>query len=214
MKVLILGSTGMVGSEVLERCIQNPKIKKITVVNRDQGIENKKVTAIVHSNFLDFSEIKKDIMDHDICFYCIGVYQGDVPEQKFIEITHDYLVALAKTIESKKTIFCLFSAQGADPKSSILFAKWKGKAEESLQKLQFRDVYIVRPGYIHPENKQKSRKKLFYRVVGLFYPILNKIAPQYCTNSGQLAKAMVRVAIEGSEKKVLENMDIRAMGSF
>lgn len=208
--VLIMGSTGMVGSEVLDDCLKNPKIERITVVNRkNSGINDRKVKEVIHSDFLDFSKIKKEIRNHDVCFYCVGVYQGDVPKDEFITITHDYLIALAKAMESSKTTFCLLSAQWANPSSSILFEKWKGQAEADLMKLKFKKIYIFRPGYIHPVDKCRRRKALFYRIVEFFYPLANILLPKYCTNSRQLARTMVNVGINGSERTVWENAEIR-----
>ncbi|HYD03896.1 MAG TPA: NAD-dependent epimerase/dehydratase family protein [Alphaproteobacteria bacterium] len=209
-KVLILGSTGMVGSEVLAECIKDDRIKSITVVDRvPTPNPNKKVKQIIHQNFNDFSKIKKQIIGHDVCFYCIGVYQGSVPKEKFIEITYEYFTKLAHTIESKKTTFCLFSAGGADSKSNILFAKWKGECEDYLLKLNFKDIYILRPGYIHPSNPAKLHKSLNYYIFEALYPIVKFLSTNLSTTSNQLARAMVSVSLNGFDKKILSNSDIR-----
>jgi hypothetical protein len=209
VNVLIMGSSGMVGSEVLAGCMANSKVKRITVVCRKKSdIASKKVKQIIHSDFLDFSKVK-GIKNHDVIFYCVGVYQNAVPKDEFVKVTHGYLAAFSKAVESPKTTFCLFSAQWANPSSSILFEKWKGEAEVSLRKLKFKDIYIFRPGYIHPVDREKRKKTLFYRIVEFFYPLANIFLPWFCTNSRQLARTIVNVGLDGSERKVWENMDIR-----
>ncbi len=209
MKALILGATGMVGAEVLQECLVNPEIKEITVVTRKPFISIEGVKEIVHTNFLDFSKIKEEIIDHDICFYCIGVYQGEVSKTKFIEITHTSLMAFAKTIESDKTVFCLFSAQGANSSSIIFFARWKGKAEEDVMQFKFKDFYAFRASYIHPLDESKLKKGWSYKLYELFYHYFKDRFPEFCISSNQLAKAMLHVALHGSDKKILENLDIR-----
>jgi uncharacterized protein YbjT (DUF2867 family) len=209
MKVLIFGSTGMVGEEVLQECLKHPKIKEITVVTRKPSISIDGVKEIVHTDFLDFSKIRDEIIDHDICFFCIGVYQGEVSKEKFIEITHTSLIALAKSIESNKTIFCLFSAQGANSKGLLLFAKWKGRAEEDLMKLNFKDAYAFRASYIHPSNASKLKEGLMYKVYEWFYMFAKDRFLQICISSNQLAKAMLHVALHGSDKKILDNENMR-----
>ncbi len=70
MKALIFGSSGMVGSEVLKEAIKNPDITEITVVNRRAINTDENIKEIVHSNFLDYSSIKDELIGHDIVFYC------------------------------------------------------------------------------------------------------------------------------------------------
>jgi uncharacterized protein YbjT (DUF2867 family) len=209
MKVLIFGATGMVGEEVLQECLNHSEINEITVVNRKPSISIDGVKEIVHTDFLDFSKILDEIIDHDICFFCIGVYQGEVSKENFIEITHTSLIALAKSIESKKTVFCLFSAQGANSKGLMLFAKWKGKAEEDLMKLNFKDAYAFRASYIHPSNESKLKEGWMYKVYEWFYMFAKDRFPQICISSNQLAKAMLHVALHGAENKILANEDMR-----
>ncbi len=208
MRVLILGSTGMVGSEVLKECLKTHQITDIIVINREQMNTNKKVKKIVHTNFLNFSNIRKEIINHDICFYCIGVYTGDVSKEKFKEITYDYLTSLAKTIESNKTIFCLLSAGGANSKSNILFAKWKGKAEDELMKLNFKHIYIFRPAYIYPSDKTKQKKSIFYKMIEILYPLFKKFS-SFSITSNQLAKVMIQISLSNTNNKIFKNKEIR-----
>ncbi len=209
MKALILGATGMVGEEVLQECLNHPKIKEITVVTRKPSISIEGVKEIIHTDFVDFSKIREEIIDHDVCFFCVGVYQGEVLKEEFIKITYTSVVELAKTIESDKTVFCLFSAQGANSKSFFPFAKWKGRAEEELMKLKFKDAYAFRASYIHPTNEKKLKKELMYKLYEFVYTFAKDRFPQICISSNQLAKAMLHVALHGADKKVLENEDIR-----
>lgn len=209
MKKLILGATGMVGEEVLQECLKHPEIKEITIVTRKPSISIEGVKEIVHTDFLDFSKIRDEIIDHDICFFCVGVYQGEVSRENLIKVTHTYLISLAKTIESDKTVFCLFSAQGANSNSLMPFAKWKGKAEEDLMKLNFKDAYAFRASYIHPSNPSKLKKGFMYKIYELVYAFAKDRFPQIAISSNQLAKAMLHVALHGAEKKILENEDIR-----
>ena len=144
----------------------------------------------------------------DICFYCIGVYQNAVPKDVFIKITYDYLRKTVKAVASKSLTFCLFSTQGANPKSRILFAEWKGKAENALKSSAFKKIYIFRPGYISPRARRKS-PTLYEPIFELLFPILNFVVPNYCITAENLAKAMVKTAVNGSKKTIFENKDIR-----
>lgn len=209
MRVLIVGSSGMVGSEVLSECIRSKSVDKITLINRNNEVKDKKVKEIIHTDFSDFSKIKKQITGHDAYFYCVGVYTGQVPEDYFIKITYDYFKAFAKTVEDKKSVFCLFSAQGANSASNVMFAKWKGKCEEYLIGRKFKRIFIFRPGYIYPSNQTKKRRTLFYLVIELIFPLLNLFLPRYCITSRQLGRAMLKAVLNYSNSKTFENIDIR-----
>ena len=212
MRALIVGSTGMVGSEVLHQCLARKEFTKITTLDRASTASyNKKVTAIAHPDFSSFEKIKSKLQGHDVVFYCVGVYTGSVPEKVFAQITVDYLDALAKTVANKRTTFVLFSAQGANSNSKVMFAKYKGIAEEKVSAQEFKATYFFRPGYIHPLNPAKRHKSIFYRALYVLNPMLQFFFPNHTTTSEQLAKAMVIVAIAGNKQTVLENRDIKAI---
>ncbi len=209
MKALILGSSGMVGSEVLEICKNNPKIASITVISREKSArKSKKITEIIHSDFKDFSPIRKSIQKHDLCFYCIGVYQNKVDEKRFIEVTYDYLMAFSKVAQNKKMVFLLFSAAGANQNSKILFQKWKGMAEVGIQRFLFKRVHFFRPWFISPTTP-RNNPPWYERYINIIYPLLDRFFPKYCIKSKTIAQAMVTVAINGSEKKIFETLDMR-----
>jgi hypothetical protein len=127
---------------ILQECLKNSDINKVTtIVRKKTGIAHPKLTEIIHTDFMDFSAIENHFQDHAICYYCIGVYTGQVPRDEFAKITIDYTKTFATTLRNNntKTTFCFLSGQGADQteKSSIMFAKDKGIAENILFGLQF-----------------------------------------------------------------------------
>lgn len=149
--VILAGSSGMIGKGVLERCIQSPKVNLCTsIVRKKSGIIHPKLLEVVHDDFKDYSKVEEHFKEKDVAFYTIGVYTGAVPEDKFKEITVDYTDSFAKTLKkhSTKTTFCFLSGDGADPtlKSSMLFAREKGKAENILTETNFDNLFIFRPG--------------------------------------------------------------------
>ncbi len=208
MKVLIVGSTGMVGSRVLKECLANKDIDKIYVLNRrDSEVKDKKVIEIVNPDFLKFN--LKKLPKIDVCFYCVGVYQGSVPKDKFIEVTYEYIQAFVKSLKQKNINFCLLSAQWANPKSKFLFAKWKGKAEKIVESVNFRQIHFFRPGYIHPTDQPEKKSLFFYKLIYYLFPLINFIFPGHCIELKQLAKSIVYIGVNGSDKKIFENKDIK-----
>jgi nucleoside-diphosphate-sugar epimerase len=211
--VIITGSNGMVGKLVLENCLQHEKVGKVTSITRKPtGIKHEKLIELLHDDFLNYSNIEKHFSNQDACFYCIGVYTGQVPASEFKKITVDFTRAFAETLRryNQQLSFCFLSGQGADSseKSSVLFAKQKGIAENTLIKLQFQHTYIFRPGYIYPASPRKEPNS-FYRIMRSAYKPLSALYPNIGLTSVQLARKMVDVGLNGGDRIIYENKFIR-----
>ena len=204
----------MVGSLVLENCLKRDDVAKVTVVTRRKtGITHPKLVEVVHTDFRDYSTISEYIENQDLCIYCLGVYTGQVPPDKYREITVDYLEAFANAVRksNEKTTFCYLSGQGADQKekSRMLFARNKGIAENILINLKFDQTYIFRPGYIYPSVPRKEPNFSYLLMRILYKGFVSKLYPNAGVPSETLANAMVEVGLYGSDKTVYENLDIR-----
>ena len=104
--VMIAGASGMIGKIILELCLENKEVEKITsIVRKPSGIQNKKLIELVHADFLDFSSIDSFFKNQDVCFYCIGVYTGAVSTNAFKKITVDYTRSFASTLKKCRKKF-------------------------------------------------------------------------------------------------------------
>jgi uncharacterized protein YbjT (DUF2867 family) len=209
MNAVIFGATGMVGSEVLRCCLASDRFANVlTVGRRKTGINHAKLSEVQHENFLDFSSIRDDLSRIDICFYCLGVYQTQVPADRFWQITVDYLQALLLTLEevNRDIVLSLFSAQGADQteRSPIRFARAKGKAEKILIESGIRQSYIFRPGYIKP-GAVAAQGGWSEWLAGQAYRVL----PGIGIDAPDLAKVMVDIGLNNHSSSILSNRDIR-----
>ncbi len=211
--IIITGSNGMIGKLVLENCLNREDVKTVTSITRKSiGIKHPKLFEIIHDNYLDYSKIENQLKNQDVCFYCIGVYTGQVPSAEFKKITVDFTRAFANALRknNNETTFCFLSGQGADSseKSSILFAREKGIAENILLNLKFKHTHIFRPGYIYPETPRKEPNWTYSLMRTLYKPI-SMIYPNMGVTSTQLANKMIAVGINGGNKTIFENKDIR-----
>ncbi len=215
-KILITGATGMVGTQVLEQLLQNENVSQIISIGRRKtGITNKKLKEIIHADFMNFSSLKEELINIDVCFYCLGVYQNQISNTEYEKITCSYQKALTDILEetSPKATFVLFGAAGADPseKSRILFARVKGKAENLLNSTKFHEKYIFRPGYIHPTGKRKP-PGWSYKIGLPVFAILFKLFPSIGISDKDLAAAMIKVGLYPKfHSRVFENSQIREL---
>src|SRR5438128_5350495 len=127
MKVLLFGSTGMVGQGVLRECLADPGVTEvISVVRASTGRAHEKLREIVHSDFANFSSLR---FDADACFWCLGVSSNGMSEADYTRVTHDYTIAAARSMPARLT-FVFVSGQGAE--GTAMWARVKKRTEDDL----------------------------------------------------------------------------------
>jgi uncharacterized protein YbjT (DUF2867 family) len=212
IRAVITGATGMVGEGVLNECLKSDAVEKILVIGRRScEITHPKLTEIIHQDFFDLSAIKNQFAGYDACFFCLGVSALGRSNDEYEKQTYDLTMDFAKTLVQTNiaTTFCYISQQGADPtgKSFLNWARVKGKTENELLKLPFKEVYIFRPGFLKQTAGLKHANKL-YTYLNWVYPILRKVSTGYASTLTELGKAMISSATEGYEKQIIEVEDI------
>jgi uncharacterized protein YbjT (DUF2867 family) len=215
MNLLVTGATGLVGAEVVRQAIIDDDIKQVTCLVRREGtIQHPKLKYIVHNNFLDYSSLVDVLRQQDACIWALGVSQTQVSKEKYHEITHDYAVAAAKAmvIANPEITFLFVSGEGADPSetSKTLFARVKGKTENSLLRMNIKKLIIARPGAIRPVHKNKNAPFVYKLIIPLF-PIMQMLTPSKVINSVKLALALLFLLKKNMTKQILENPDLQAL---
>lgn len=212
MKVIIAGSTGMIGGLILEECINSGDVAELVNVTRKpyEGKPHDKLNNVQINNFETYDEKIELFKNIDVAFFCLGAYTGKVDDKLFKQITVDYAVGFAAMLHrnSPNARLCLLSGAGADRSESsrMSFAKYKGMAENQISALGL-SFYAFRPGYIYPETPRKE-PNLMYVMMRWLYPILRFFGSKNSIKSTALAKAMYSVGMKGAEKEILENDDI------
>lgn len=213
MNILITGTTGLAGSEVLQAALSDDSIAQVTAITRKPlEIRHPKLKVVIHSDFLDYSGLADMFKSHDACVWCLGIAQSLVSESEYHQITHDYTLAAAKAMlaANPKMAFMFLSGMGADSneKSRTLFARVKGKTENALKQLSFTSLSIIRPGGIRPMQRRKSGawyEQLLFPV----YPILEFLFPSQIISARDLGKVMARILKEGPFNITIENPGLK-----
>ena len=213
--ILIAGASGMIGSHLLDICIQSEEIETIFILSRKPSTDHhKKVKEIIVNDFLNYDKIIPMIKDIDVVFFCVGVYTGAVDRDTFRTITIDYPVELAKAVytHSPASKFILLSGAGADrtEQSKMMFAKDKGIAENKLFEIYGNHFHSARPAYIYPVFKRKE-PNLSYAFFRMMYPIIILLGKKISITSLELAKAMFVIGMNNQEQTVFENDELREM---
>jgi uncharacterized protein YbjT (DUF2867 family) len=215
MKVIITGSTGMVGKGVLLECIDSPDVSEILLINRNSvNLIHPKVKEIIHKDFFDWSSVRDQLSGYDACFFCLGVSSVGMKEPDYRKMTYDLTLGFAKELlkVNPGMTFCYVSGASTDSTESgkTMWARVKGKTENDLLTLGFKSAYMFRPGFIRPMRGIKSRTPLYNTLYIFIKPFVGLIMrnPKIATDSITLGKAMIYVGLHGYSKKILESLDI------
>jgi uncharacterized protein YbjT (DUF2867 family) len=217
-RLVIVGATGMVGGYALRYALENPAVTSVTAIGRKKlGISHPKLKEVLHGDFADCSALAEPLSGQGAAIFCLGTYTGSVSDAELRAITVDYTIEFARVLRSSSpgAAFSFLSGNGADPtgRSRIPYARYKGEAEKALLAAGFPRVYIFRPAYIYPVEPRKE-PNFSYRLLRAIYPVFRALFPNQVVRADDLARAMVDVAVRGTEKRqslVLESRDIRAM---
>jgi uncharacterized protein YbjT (DUF2867 family) len=214
LRVILTGATGMVGEGVLHECLRNPHVEAVLVINRKpSGFTHPKLREIVHHDFYDLSPIQDQLVGYDACYFCLGVSVVGLSEAEYFNITHTLTLHVAGVLSARnpQMTFCYVSGASTDSteQGRVMWARIKGKTENDLMKLPFRQVFAYRPGFMKPDKGARNVLKL-YKFIGWIYPIGRALFPKVFIELRELGLSMIAVTRYGYNKRILEVSDIVA----
>lgn len=214
MKVIITGTTGMVGEGVLLKCLNIPQIKEILSVSRKPcGVTHPKLKEYIVKDFLSLDLKDEQLKGYDACFFCAGVSSVGMSEEKYRQITYDTTLHFAKTLHPNPQMsFIYVSGGGTDSseKGRMAWARIKGKTENDLMKLPFKQAFGYRIGFLIAAEGQKRVLK-YYRYVNWLIPVMKVLTPNIISSMEEVALSMVYAAQNGYKRNVIYVKDIKTM---
>ena len=216
MKVIITGATGMVGMGVLLECLDQDKVEQVLTIGRAKvNIEHPKLKQLLHADFGDFSPVVDQLTGYDAAYLCMGISAAGLSEEKYRHITYDFTLSLAKEllVINPEITLTYVSGQGTDSSENgrTMWARVKGKTENDLMKLGFKQSFMFRPGAIIPLRGIKSRTQLYQFVYDYFLwlvKLMKLISPNSVVNTTQIGLAMLAATQKGYKKQIIDPRDI------
>lgn len=173
MKLLLLGSSGLVGGHVLSIALADPKVTSVVAPTRRALPAHPKLFAPL----VDFDQLPQDASwwQADAVICALGTTMRRAGSQDaFRRVDHDYPLAAA-TLARRHGTPChvLNSAIGADAGSRFFYNQVKGELERDLATLGFASLTHVRPGLIGGERPEKrTGEHLYGMLLGVLGPLL------------------------------------------
>lgn len=170
---IILGATGAVGSQLLERLLQDPEYSKIKLFARG---ENTHTAAKIDYHKIDVLEL-----DHyataftgDVVFCCIGTTKAKTPDTtQYRKIDFGIPVTAARlSKENGIPVFIVISALGANSKSSTFYTKTKGEMQDAVLELALPKTHILQPSLIV---SKRADNRILEKIATGFMALLNPL---------------------------------------
>lgn len=148
LSLLLLGATGVVGTEVLAQALVNPQIARVVALTRRPLPAHAKLD----NPLVDFAKLPPDALwwsvDAVVCALGTTLRLAG-SEAKFVEVDRDWPMQVARLARlAGATRFALNSSLGANAHSSGLYLRTKGQAEDNIRQLNYPSYTIVRPSLI------------------------------------------------------------------
>ncbi len=148
---LVAGATGLVGSRLLHRLLDDPDYATvIALVRRPLGLPHPKL----EEGIVDFEHLDDVALPHvDDVYSCLGTtIRAAGSQEAFRQVDHVYpMLVAAKGLEAGASQFVFVSAMGADLRSRIFYNRVKGELEADAAKLPYRTVVAFRPSLLAGE---------------------------------------------------------------
>ncbi len=213
---LVIGSTGLIGSELLKILLESPDyIQVVTFVKRDLGIRHPKLTQ----NIIDFDkpETYKELVVGDDFFCTIGTTIKKAESKKaFRKVDFEYPRQFAAfALQNRVQKYLIISSLSADANSGNFYLKTKGEIQDFLKDCNFESVAVLQPSLLLG-NRTEFR---FGEKVGEFFMkkfsfVFQGNLKKYKPIQGEtVAKALLKIAQTNNKGfKIYESDVIQEIG--
>jgi uncharacterized protein YbjT (DUF2867 family) len=212
MKVIITGTTGMIGEGVLLACLDNAQITEILSVSRKPtNKSHPKLKEMIVADFLSLRENEAAFQAYDACFFCAGISSVGKSEVEFTRIAHDTTLNFARAFGgAKNKTFIYVSGTGTDSseQGKLMWARVKGRTENELFKMPFKQAFGYRIGFVKPYKGQEHVLKL-YAYLSWLFPFIETFFASAINTMEEVAKSMIYVSENGYDKNVILVKDIQ-----
>lgn len=174
MKVMLVGATGLVGGQVLQQLLDDPRCSAVVAPSRRPLVL---ADPALHNPVVDFERLPVDApwwaVDAVVCALGSTIRQAG-SRAAFARVDHDYPLQVATRAQAHGAqAFVLNSAMGADAQSPIFYNQVKGRLEQDLRGLNYPSLTLVRPGLIGGErSERRTGEHLASVLLGALGPVL------------------------------------------
>lgn len=210
-RAIVLGGTGLVGSALTELLLNDHSYGKVILISRRPLKISHPKLQVLMVDFENLEEYKLEFQG-DVLFSCLGttIKKAKTKENQFkVDYTYQYDIA-SICAENDIKNYVLVSSIGANEKSSTFYTRIKGELEVAVNKLNFKNISILRPSFLEGDRKEfRLGEKIglvLIKIISIF-PFLKKYHGIKATT---VAKCMI-VCAKQNRSGIFESHEIKKM---
>ena len=170
---IIIGATGVVGSELLTLLLQSPAFGHVIAITRRKlDVEHTKLTNQV----IDFDCLTNycALFKGDVFFSCLGTTKkqaGSTAAQRKVDFDYQFIAA-QMAANNAVSHYCLVSSSGANAHSISPYLKMKGELEQHIKTLGFAKVSIFQPSLLMGE---RNDTRIAEQIGAFVLPVITQL---------------------------------------
>ena len=190
--MLVIGATGLVGSECVRLLAVDPTCSRIVALTRRAQnafpVSSKLEVAVV-----DFDHLERhaNVFEVDQIICALGTTMAKTPSRDvYRQIDYFYPLEVARRgLAHGATHYLVVTAVGANPNSRVFYNRLKGELEDALSLLNYRSLTIARPSVLIGDRSEPRLSEKIAWKLSFLTPRRYKPVP-----AANVAKALVNAA--------------------
>lgn len=206
---IILGATGLTGSILLKKLIEDDSFEKIKLFSRSSSKNN---SPKIEEHLIDMFQLEKYAKHFkaNVVFCCVGTTKAKTPDKEiYKKVDYGIPVTAAKLAKQNgiKT-FIAISALGADENSGIFYNKTKGEMERDVLKQNLENIFLLQPSLIIGD---RNESRFGESVAGFFMKVFGFLIPKKykMIKAETIANAMLVLTRKEYPKKKITSEEIK-----
>ena len=210
---IILGATGLTGSIILQKLIEDDRYASIKLFSRSkiEGLPTKVTQCI--GDLLKLEDFKSNFKADEV-YCCIGTTAKKTPDKaQYKNIDYGIPVNAAKLSKANQIpTFLVISAMGAHKKSTVFYNRTKGEMEHDVLEQNIKNTYVLRPSLIGGTRRERRLlEAIGLKIFKVIEPLFIGSLKQYkIIEPEAIAQAMINLANKTSHTEaILTSNDIK-----
>lgn len=214
---IVIGATGLVGSQLVQALLASPEYQRVLAVVRRPALPPHPKLVSIETPFEQLDRALADVKA-DEAYCCLGTTLRQAgTKAEFHKVDYGYAYAFAHRLKQNGVPhFLLVSAVGAAANSPVFYNRVKGRLETDIKALGFARLSIFRPSLLLGDRREKRlAEALTARLSPLISPFLvGPLTKMHPIQSSVVAKAMAGVAqTEGQGETFYYYQEMQALGA-
>jgi uncharacterized protein YbjT (DUF2867 family) len=173
-----------------------------------------KLRDLVRLDLFAFDAEPSELLGYDACFFCLGISSVGVGEADYTRLTYDLTLGWARALAQANPDMRFLYVSGMGTGGKSMWAQVKGRTENDLLAL-LPNAIMIRLGALRPMHGEQSKAPgagVLLKLASPLWPLAQRFWPDSVITSEELGRAMIRAARGDASKRVLESLDLTALG--